>query len=605
MRDISTEPSSWFTGLKDSTLQLILTGEGMEHAGIDIHYPGVMIKETVEGNNCLIVYIDLKDAAPGVMPVEISHCGQITTIQYRLNPCMPAEEQPRSLSPADVVYLAMPDRFALETGKERTQYSIESQCRALPSSRFGGTLNGVSRMLPHLEDLGITALWLTPVLENRMPESRNSTSYHGYAITDYYSIEPRFGTMEDYITMVNRAHCHGIKVVMDFVFNHCGAAHPWLAQPPMSDWFNNREWLEQYDIHDGLLPKTNNRYLQTNYRLTTTVDPYASETDRRQTVEGWFVKSMPDLNLRNRHLLTYLTQCTIWWIETARIDAIRMDTFPYADAQAMQQWLKALHRQYPQFKVIGETWVSHSAFSAKWQEGELDSTMDFAMFEAFNYSKYEDSEKEWSGMNRVYNTLCYDYLYRNPSMTLAFLDNHDVNRFLNDLDTVDTKERDRMTAAMKGALALLLTIPRLPQIYYGTEYLMHGTTQRTDGDVRRPYPLGFSLPISPQSRAMHRWLRRVLRWRRTSAAVAEGATKQFIPFGDIYILARIHSSGTVLTVVNGGDSRATFRPQHYTEVIKGSTTGRDITTGRLINLTRNRTLSPRQAMIIVINNDSE
>ena len=602
------DPSTWFVGMRDTTLQLMLTGEDLDNAEITVCYPGIKVMDTLRSDcgGYVFLYLDTAGCKAGTMSLNVSKDGNTVQIPYVLRERAMRGEHRKSLSPADVVYLLMPDRFA------RAASPLPSKRRGKafsPSARCGGDLEGIRRHLSYLSDLGVTALWLTPVLQNNMPETEAESSYHGYAVTDYYAVDSRFGTTDDYLHLVRDAHSHNLKVVMDFIFNHCGAAHPWLARPPMAGWFNHRDWLEGHDVAGGRMPKANGKYLQTNYRLTTTVDAYASDADKRQTVEGWFVKSMPDLNIRNTHLLRYLTQCTIWWIETAGIDAIRMDTFPYADRDAMQRWLKALHREYPHFKVIGETWVPDTAFAAKWQEGELDSTMDFALFEAFNSAKYEDSDEPWSGMNRIYHALCYDYLYRNPRMVLAFMDNHDVNRFLGDFDRYDTAERKRLVDCMKCSLALLLTIPRLPQLYYGTEVLMYGTTAVSDGYVRRPFPGGFpgdtdnaftASGRSDEQNRMHRWLRRVLHWRRGNEAVACGTTKHFLPCDGIYVVARIHRTGTVLTVVNGNDRAALFTPCHYGEVICGAETARDITTGRTVRLTKATRLPPRRAMILEI-----
>lgn len=606
MKILRIEPSSWYVGMKDTILQLMLTGEDINNAEITVCYPGIYLLETVRScdSHYLFLYLDTAGCEAGTMLIRVSKGGETVEIPYVLMERSMHGEDRKSLSPADVVYLLMPDRFA----KASASSSAEQRGKAFhPSARCGGDLEGIRTHLSYLSDLGVTALWLTPVLHNNMPETNKFTSYHGYAVTDFYAIDPRFGTLNDYLHLVRDAHSHNLKVVMDFIFNHCGAAHPWLARPPMPDWFNHRDWLDGADLTGGRLPETNGKYLQTNYRLTTTVDPYASEVDKRQTIEGWFVKSMPDLNLRNPHLLRYLTQCTIYWIETAGIDAIRMDTFPYADKEAMQRWLKALHREYPHFKVIGETWVTDTAFAAKWQEGELDSSMDFALFEALNMSKEENSDEFWSGMNRVYHALCYDYLYREPQMVMSFIDNHDVNRFLGDFDTYDSLRQQRLIACMKCALALLLTVPRLPQLYYGTEVLMHGTTAVSDGYVRRPFPGGFSGDTNnaftsagrtDEQNRMYRWLRRILHWRRGCNIVAYGDTRQFLPHNGIYVVARIHHEGTVLTVVNGNDHAAIFTPSHYSEVINGAPTARDVTTGRNVNLAKPMRMSPRKVMIL-------
>lgn len=601
--------------MSDSTLQLMLTGEGLERAVISVSSPHVHVTKVVRpsGGRYLFAYLDLHGCDAGTVMLHIRN--EVDSIEW---PYVVAHRQPReavreSLTPGDVVYLLMPDRFvrSAEAVAKDSEGDIKRRewRRICPSGRAGGDIKGITEKLPYLSDLGITALWTTPVLQNNMPETQRYTSYHGYAITDYYAIDSRFGTLSDYVEMVQEAHRWGLKVVMDMVFNHCGSAHPWLAQPPMPDWFNHREWLGDADVTGGLLPPVNEKYLQTNYRLTPTVDPYAAEVDKRQTVEGWFVKTMPDLNLRNPHLLRYLTQMTLWWIETAGIDAIRMDTFPYTDKDAMQQWLRDLHGEYPWFKVVGETWVSDTAFSAKWQEGELDSTMDFALFEALNHSKREDSEEPWSGMNRIHDTLCYDYLYKNPQMVLAFLDNHDVNRFLADYATCSLAEQRQLKESLKRALALLMTVPRIPQLYYGTEVLMSGTTQKNDGYVRLPFPGGMPHDShnafsqdgrTAEENEMFRWLRRLLHWRKGCKAVVEGTTRQFLPYGGVYVLVRQSDESTVLTIANGCNHAAMFLPQHYEEVLHGAAEAYNVLTKRKVNITKPIRMSPRKVMILEI-----
>lgn len=603
--------------MTDTTLQLMLTGEGLEMAVISTPSPHVHVTKVVRpsGGRHLFAYLDLQGCEPGTITLRIKDGTESREMPYVISPKRSEEGWGKSLSAKDVVYLLMPDRFARSAAAARadTPADVKSRewRRICPSGRAGGDIRGVTEKLPYLHDLGVTALWLTPVLQNNMPETQRLSSYHGYAITDYYAIDSRFGTLSDYVEMVQEAHRRGLKVVMDMVFNHCGSAHPWLAQPPMADWFNHREWLGDADVTGGLLPPVNEKYLQTNYRLTPTVDPYAADVDRRQTVEGWFVKTMPDLNLRNPHLLRYLTQTTLWWIETAGIDAIRMDTFPYADKDAMQQWLRDLHREYPWFKVVGETWVSDTAFSAKWQEGELDSTMDFALFEALNHSKREDSEEPWSGMNRVHSVLSYDFLYEDPQMVLTFLDNHDVNRFLEDFDSRSPKERKELTESLKRALAILLTVPRIPQLYYGTEVLMSGTTQKNDGYVRLPFPGGMpgdrhdaftASGRTAEENEMHRWLSRLLKWRKGCEAVHSGRTKQFLPHLGVYVLVRQTAEETVMTIVNGCNHAATFSPQHYEEVLRGRKTARNVLTNRDIQLTKPIRLTARKVLIIEIKN---
>ena len=452
-------------------------------------------------------------------------------------------------------------------------------------ARFGG-INGIRERLPYLADLGVTALWLTPVFK--------SSSYHGYDITDYYDVDPRYGTIEDYKALVREAHSYGLKIILDIVLNHCGIEHPWCTDPKYKDFFNT--------LPSHLSPLTSHLSPLTNYRLTTVVDPYASDYDRRQTIEGAFTRKMPDLNIRNPKLLKYFTDCTQWWIEYTHIDGIRIDTFPYADREAMEKYLNTLHTRYPDLHIIGETWVTDTPFIASMQQGELDSPMDFALFSAFGYAKYEDTDEVWSGLNRIYNTLCYDYLYKKPAKVMAFLDNHDVNRFLED-NYPDSEKADSMLKALKQSLAILLTLPRIPQIYYGTEVLMGGTTEKSDRKVRKPFPKRCLTAEgrTPNENDMHRYVRRLLQWRKAnSRLIAYGTMKQFIPYKGIYVYER-KLDERILVIANGNNRVATFHPERYAEVIGTATSGTDIISGRAISLTKPLRLSSRKVLIVEVN----
>lgn len=548
-------PPYWFSGMQNTDLQLLI-----EHQG---HYA--------------FLDVDTRGMKPGIIHLEVEISGETITFPYELKERRPHSSERKSFTPSDVIYLLMPDRIAT---KQTTP--------VVDQMYHGGNINGIRRHLDYYADLGVTALWLTPVINNTPPASPNNQTakpynrkttkqpYHGYSITDFYSIEPQFGTFEDYQHLVEEAHSKGLKIIKDFVFNHCSIHHPWIANPPEADWINHP---------DGKLI--------TNYRLTPTIDPYASAIDKQQTIEGWFVSSMPDLNLSNKHLQRYLSQCAIWWIETTGIDGIRMDTYPYSDADAMEHCLKDIHMEYPHFHIVGETWVCNSAFTAHMQQGELDSSMDFALYEAFSYAKHEDSNEWWSGMNRIYNTLCYDYLYKDAAMTLAFLDNHDVSRFIEDKPSTQVINR------MKCALALLLTLPRVPQLYYGTELLFSGSTSISDAYVRQDFheDLFYARKRTARQNDMHRFLRTLLRWRKENPVIAYGSTTQFMPHNGIYVIARTNPTKTVLTIVNGNNTPATLDICRYSEVLPPHPTFRNVLTGRQLSLT-NKRLTPNQVLVL-------
>lgn len=588
------DPTDWYVGMKDPTLQLMVYGQGICDAEVSTDYPGVKVDSLVrlDSPNYLLVYLNLDGAKAGQLPLTFTLKGKKKKMNYTLKDREMSGEQRMGFTNRDVLYMLMPDRFANGNVKNDAFKTMQdATCdRQAPSLRHGGDLEGIRQHLDYFNELGVTALWLTPVLENDRPADNGKYStYHGYATTDYYRVDPRFGTNADYRNLVGEAHAKGLKVVMDMIFNHCGDYHPWNKDMPSADWFNYP--------HYGL---------QTSYKLTPVLDPYASKIDMAETVDGWFVSSMPDLNQRNPHVMTYLIQNSKWWIETVGIDGIRMDTYPYADREAMARWMKALDTEYPNFNTVGETWVTEPAYTAAWQKDSklsetnsyLKTVMDFAFFDRINMAKNEDTDDWWKGMNRIYNVLCYDYLYENPRSVMVFIDNHDTDRFLGDGQDTD---------ALKQALALLLTIDRIPQLYYGTEILMNGTKAVTDGNVRKDFPGGFpgdahnaftAAGRSAEQNAMFEWLSRLLHWRQTSDVIAQGTQVQFIPWQGVYVIARQHQGRTVLTVINGKKAEATMTVKRYAEVIGSHATGRDVITGASVDLTKDVKLAPRQALII-------
>ena len=605
------EPTDWYVGMKDASLQLMVYGQDICKADVSTTYPGVRIDNIVrlDSPNYLLVYLDLSSAQPGTMTLNFSFGKQKKKVDYRLKPRAMRGEERKGFTNADVLYMLMPDRFA--SGRTDNDQIAGMRAykndRTQPSLRHGGDLEGIRQHLDYFKDLGVTALWFTPVLENDSPDHGTASTYHGYATTDYYRVDPRFGSNDEYRRLCDEAHQKGLKIVMDMIFNHCGFEHPWVKDMPSKDWLNTPEWLSDGDQQGLANPeKPGSRYLQTSYKLTPVVDPYASEVDKRETVDGWFVPTMPDLNQRNPHVIRYLIQNSIWWIETVGIDGIRMDTYPYADAEAMASWMERLNREYPNFNVVGETWVTEPAYTAAWQQGSavarqdshLKTVMDFAFYDRINQAKGEETDDWWQGFNRIYNGLVYDYLYPHPESVMAFIENHDTDRFLGN---------GRDTLALKQALALLLTIRRIPQLYYGTEVLMNGTKRVTDGHVRCDFPGGFPgdthNAFTPEGRTkaendMYSWLRTLLHYRMDNPLITKGSQTQFIPYKGVYVVARRHAGRTLLTILNGTSSPAQLAVARYAEVIGQHTTATDIFTGRQIDLSQDVALTPRQTLII-------
>ena len=610
------EPTNWFVEMKNPSVQLMVYGKDIRSAEVSTDYPGVKIDSLVrlDSPNYLLVYMNVKDAQPGTMKLCFKAGKGKTNVNYELKARDMKGEDRQGFTNADVLYMLMPDRFA-SSGKNLevkglNAYKVD---RSQPSLRHGGDLEGLRQHLDYFTELGVTALWFTPVLENNSPDHGKSSTYHGYATTDYYRVDPRFGSNADYRRLVDDAHKKGLKVVMDMIFNHCGFEHPWVKDLPSKDWLNTPEWLypenQKYTVKTQTMDgeqTTNTKYLQTSYKLTPVLDPYASKVDLHETVDGWFVPTMPDLNQRNEHLMTYLIQNSEWWIETVGTDGIRMDTYPYADRKGMARWMEVLNEEYPNFNTVGETWVTEPAYTAAWQKDSplqkensyLKTVMDFAFFDRVNQAKNEETDAWWNGFNRIYNSLCYDYLYKDPSHVMAFIENHDTDRFLG--ETQDT-------LALKQALALLLTVNRIPQLYYGTEVLMNGTKQVTDGNVRKDFPGGFpgdtrsAFTTEGRTKAendMFRWTARLLHWRQGNEVITKGKQTQFIPQNGVYVVARSYNGKNVMTVINGTSKAATMQAERYAEIIGDAQEATNILTGHKINISKDVKLAPRGVMVL-------
>ncbi len=602
------DPTDWYVGMKNPQLQLMVYGKDIAMVQeVTTDYPDARIDSVVhlESPNYLLIYMNLKGAKSGTMTLELKAKNQNIKVAYQLKEREKAGSERKGFTNADVLYMLMPDRFAQgahHTAQVKGMNTYQED-RSQPSLRHGGDLEGIREHLDYFKDLGVTALWFTPVLENNSPDSDNGFStYHGYATTDYYKVDPRFGSNDDYRQLADAAHAQGLKMVMDMIFNHCGFEHPWVTDMPSKDWFNTHEWLKE---SKGTSNPTKS-FLQTSYKLTPVKDPYASQIDLHETVDGWFVPTMPDLNQRNPHVMTYLIQNSIWWIETVGIDGIRMDTYPYADKKGMAQWMKTLDEEYPNFNTVGETWVTEPAYTAAWQKDSklseensyLKTVMDFSFFDKLNQAKHEETDAWWNGLNRIYNSFVYDYLYPNPSSVMAFIDNHDTDRFLgNGCDSL----------MLKQALALLLTVNRIPQLYYGTEILMNGTKEVTDGNVRKDFPGGFpgdqhnAFTKEGRTKAeqqMFQWTSRLLHWRQGNEVISKGKQIQFIPYDGIYVIARQYKGHTVLTILNGTTKPATMQVKRYAEVINNTQRAKDILTGRYYDLSTNLELRPRQSLVL-------
>lgn len=590
------EPPCWWVGMKNPELQIMVYGPGIGEAHVSVDYPGVRLKETVktENPNYLFLYLDIEeDAAPGRMDLSFETSGGTMVREYEL---LPRSSKPGAMgfSGADVLYLITPDRFANGDPSNDTLEGARVD-RSRSGGRHGGDIRGVTDHLDYISDLGVTAIWLNPVQKN------SANSYHGYAISDFYAVDPRFGTMDDYVEMIDKAHEMGLKVVMDMIFNHCGSAHWWMEDLPTSDWLN-----------------VNNEFVQTNHQKWTAVDPHAAPSERSGFTDGWFNRGMPDLNQRNPLLATYLIQSSIWWIEYARIDGIRQDTHPYMDLQFGADWCNAVLAEYPDFNIVGETWYPvGSGFPAWWQRGSklnpvdtgLKTVMDFNLAfivpDAFNEAN-DPSDGASKGLFNIYVSLANDFLYEDTENILIFLDNHDLSRFARKDDSGLDKYRQ--------GVAFILTTRGIPQIYYGTELLFTGTKNEGDGIIRKDMPGGWqgdersvftSEGRTDMENEAWNYMSTILNWRKTSEAVKHGDLIQYAPlreYGDCYVYARIKGDETVLVVLNGSDKAAELEMGRYSDVIRDYAACTDVVTGQTFSLTEKLPVPARGAYILELHN---
>lgn len=589
------EPPYWWTGMVNDTLQLMVSGHDVAKADVTVDYPGVRLAEEVslDSPNYKFLYLVIgADARPGTMDLKFTSGKKRQTVKYELLERTRRPDEYKGFDASDVLYLLMPDRFAQggDGKKSAEAATLEYQVaddRLDPNARHGGNIEGITEHLGYLDSLGVTAVWACPVLENDMPGG----SYHGYATTDYYRVDPRFGTNAQWCEMIEEAHKRGMKVVMDMIFNHSGSNHPWMKDMPSADWYNHPDGKEL-----------------TNFRLTTVHDPYVSDYDLDHTTDGWFVTAMPDLNQRNPHLMKYLTQNSIWWIESSKIDGIRMDTYPYADMKAMSRWAADVRREYPGFNIVGECWYSNEAGSAYWQSGNklnpvetnLPTVMDFFYIlngrEAFN-----GDTDPWKGLNKVYDHLSLDFLFPDPQKILTFLDNHDTDRFL-------AEEPDSL-GSWKQAIAFLLTSRGIPQLYYGTELLMSGSKEGSDGYVRRDFPGGFPGDKvnafsregrTPLQNEAWDYMSKLLRWRRGEAneVIAKGSLRHFMPQNGIYAYRRKLGDKEVIVLLNGRDVPNTVTMERTLEILPYGTTMTDVITGKPVTIEEEMPFEPRQVMIL-------
>lgn len=565
--NIEVEPPFWWTDMQHTSLQLMVHGNHIANTRASINYPGLQLKQqiAVENPNYLFLNLEIDPMAqPGNIEIEFADDGnKVASYTYPLLKRRDGSSQRQGFNSSDVIYLLMPDRFANgDPTNDNMPGMLEKANRKNPDGRHGGDLKGIADRIDYFNQLGVTALWLNPVLENNMP----AYSYHGYAITDFYRVDPRIGTNEDYVAFVQNAHGHALKVVMDMVFNHYGTGHQWTKDLPMADWVN--VWPE---------------FTRSNYRGGTISDPYAADFDQQKMLKGWFDGSMADLNQTNEFVANYLIQNSIWWIEYADLDGIRMDTYPYSDRDFMKKWMHVVKTEYPNFSVVGEVWLNSTPQVAYWQENgqgdfnsELNYVMDFPLKYAIGKALTEDNG--WSsGMAALYESLGLDFLYTHPEQIMTFLDNHDMDRIYNTLRGDLNK--------LEMAASFLLTTRGVPQLQYGTEILTPGWEHEGHGKMRSDFPGGWkndahnaftSEGRSTEQNRFWNHLRLLLHWRKDHPVIHHGKLKHYIPEDGVYVYFRYTDDAAIMVLLNNHDKEKTILTKRFSENLNGYKTGSDI-----------------------------
>ena len=646
------EPPFWWSGMKNPRLQILFHSES-DLSNVNpkiLNSDDVKILEIVHFESChyLAIYLDLENAKPQKLEIEIGN-GRIF---YEIKERDPKSREIKGFDSSDVLYLIMPDRFsrfpdrpspvdeqtALEvipededeeqikqkqlevekekekqnenevkseiptnpplptiphiekpnyptffdhsTNTERVKYEFD---RHNPNFRHGGNLRGIIQHLEYIFDLGVTTIWLNPVLDNDMPRG----SYHGYATTDFYNVDPRLGTNMELLELINRIHENGSKFVMDMIFNHCGSNHIWYKDPPSHDWFN---------LHQkGVI---------TNHDIATSFSPYVSKADWDEFNSGSFVSTMPDLNQKNIHLATYLTQNSIWWIEFAQINGIRLDTYPYCDPDYMIKWVNEILEEYPNFNIVGEVWIESPVGAAYWQKGNpysnnnLPTIMDFT-FMQLSAKAFSEETTIMTGMSRIQNHLNYDFVYPNVFKVLRFLENHDTDRFL--------KTKPKNLFQFKSGFTVLLTIPGIPQIYYGTEVLMTGIKKKSDGYVRCDFPGGWKNDkvncfLREQRTEMQNeaydFLKKLLHWRKGNKIISKGSMKLFRTQNGIFVFERKYKNKSVIVIINGGKYPSMLSVKRYSEILTDFHIGKDIFTNKEVDFSKDFQVSLHEILVL-------
>jgi glycosidase len=586
------EPPFWWTGMNDHRLQLMVHGPGIGALQPVLDYPGVRVAAVTRVANKNYMFIDLvigEDAKPGSVDIAFRTPDgkQQASYAYRLLARAPGSAERQGFSTSDAIYQLMPDRFANGDPRNDSVAGLADKLdRNLGHGRHGGDIQGIIDHLDYIERMGFTQLWPTPLVENDMP----AASYHGYAATDFYKIDPRYGSNADYLRLSSEARKHGIGLIEDVVLNHIGKNHWWMKDLPTPDWIN----------HDG-------RFVPTQHHRIALQDPYASKEDASNFTTGWFSPGMPDLNQANPFLANYLIQNNIWWIEYAGLSGLRIDTFGYSNSAFLSEYTKRLMTEYPHLNMVGEEWSLLPAVVSHWQSGKVNfngytssmpSMMDFPLTEAMRSALADHGGRNI--FDHVYETLSLDYLYPNPSNLVLFEGNHDMAR----LYSVVGEDVDRW----KMDLVFVMTMPRIPHFYSGDELLMTSATrERDDNSYRHDFPGGWAgdkvnaftgAGLSARTREAQAFVAKLVNWRKHSEVMHHGKLMHYGPENNTYVYFRYDDRHKVMVALNANDKEMVLPVGRFHEMLTGVSAGTDVLSGKTYDLRSEIRLPAKSAIIL-------
>lgn len=585
------EPPFWWAGMQHSDVQLLIYGDYISKSEVFIDYPGVELFETtkVDNPNYLFLTLSISESVnPGLIKIAFRNEEEELFYDYELKERSNGSAERIGFSTSDVLYMLMPDRFSNGDPTNDDQPGmLEGVNRENPDGRHGGDIKGIEGKVNYFSELGVTGLWMNPLVENNNPKY----SYHGYAITDFYNIDARFGTNEDYKNLVNKCHENDLKVIMDMIFNHASVYHWLIKDLPSSDW------IHQFD-----------EYTRSNFRIPTIIDPHGSEYDKSKLLTGWFDEHMADLNQQNELLALYLIQNSVWWIEYVGLDGIRVDTQPYAYREFITQWSDYVFTEYPNFNVVGETWLQKEAFVAYFQKDAnnidnynsgIPTVTDFPMYYALSKAFKEDDS--WTeGIARIYYVLAQDVLYSDASTNLIFCDNHDLDRIYSSLnENIDYWEM---------AIGAMLTLRGTPTIYYGSEILMTGLEHDGHGFIREDFPGGWTEDdrdaFAKEGRTelenkAFEYFQKLLKWRQSKDVIHTGNLTQFIPKDNIYVYFRNNETDCIMVAFNNSNNELkALDTDKFQECMKNYTFAKNVITGETVHYLDAITIPPKSILIL-------